>query len=125
MALVRVTVLKDFRATSLSTTEVTTGYQLGPLTTGQKVYAALHLTSASLGTTARMLAMIIQSATASAFGSPVTRVTFTRSTAQGAEWGTPAGSLSTEHSWFRANWTLTTAVSTGGTWKGLIYMGVR
>ena len=125
MALVRVTVLKDFRGTSLSTTDVTTGYQLGPLTTGQKVYAALHLTSASLGTTARMLAMIIQSATASGFGTPATRVTFTRSTAQGAEWGTPAGSLSTEHSWFRASCTLSTAASTGGTWKGIVYMGIK
>lgn len=125
MALVRVTALKDFRANALSTTDVSTGYQLGALTTGQFIYGGLHLTSASLGTTARVLVPVIQSATASGFGTPVDRITFSRSTAPGAEWGTRAGGLSTEHSWWRLKWTLTTAVSTGGTWKGLAYMGIR
>lgn len=125
MALVRITALKDFRNTGLSTTDQTTAYQLGALTTGQKVYAGLHLTSASLGTTARMLVFSIQSATASGFGSPTTRAQFTRSTEHGAEWATPAGGLSTEHSWWRAVWTLSTAASTGGVWKGLVYMGIK
>lgn len=125
MSLVRATALKDFRNTGLSTTDVTTGYQLGALTTGQRFYAGLHLTSASLGTTARMLAMVIQSATASGFGSPVARATFGLSTGQGAEWAAPAGGLSTEHSWWRASWTLSTGVSTGGTWKGLTWMGIK
>lgn len=124
MALVRLIALKDFTATALSTTAVTTGYQLGALTTQQKVYGALHLTS-GYGTTDRVLAMTIQSATASAFGSPATRITFTRSTAEGAEWGTPVGGLSTEHSWWRASWTMSTTASTGGTWKGLVGVGIR
>ena len=85
MALVRVTALKDFRANALSTTDVSTGHQLGALTTGQFVYGGLHLTSASLGTTARMFDAVIQSATASGFGSPSNRITFLRSTAAGAE----------------------------------------
>jgi hypothetical protein len=127
MALVRITALKDFRtaAAGLSVTDVSTGYQLGALTTGQKLYAGLHLTSASLGTTARMLAMSVQSATASAFGAPTTRAQFVLSTLQGAEWATPVGGLSTDHSWWRASWTLTTAVSTGGLWKGLVWMGIK
>lgn len=126
MALVRATALKDFRNTALSTTDLSTAYQLGALTTGQKVYAGLHLTSASLGTTARVLSMIVQSATVSGFGAPVSRATFVLSTVQGAEWAVPAGGLSTEHSWWRASWTLSTANnSTGGTWKGLVWMGIK
>lgn len=123
--LVQATALKDFRATALSTTDVTTGYQLGAATTGQKVYGGLHLTSASLGTTARMLVMVIQSASASGFGTPASRITFSLSTASDGEWGTPVGSLSTEHTWWRASWTLSTAASTGGAWKGLVWMGIR
>lgn len=122
MALIRATPLKDFRATSLSTTDVTTGYQLGALTTGQKAYAALHLTSVSTG---RSLVMIIQSATASGFGSPATRFTFALSSARGSTWGTPVTGLSTEHKWWRGSWTLSTAASTAGTWTGLVYMGIR
>ena len=125
MALVRVSALKDFRATALSTTDVTTGYQYGGLTSGQKFYAGLHLTSASLGTTARMLVMTIQSATASAFAAPTTRATFGLSTVIGSTWATPVGSLTTENLWWRGNWTLSTAASTGGVWKGLVYMGIK
>ena len=125
MALVRVSALKDFRANALSTTVVSTGYNLGAPTTGQKVYAALHLTSASLGTTSRMLVMTLQSASSSGF-SPQTQVaSFVLSTAAGAEWASPAGSLSTDRIWWRADWTLSTVVSTGGTWKGLTYMGIK
>ena len=125
MAMVRLTALKNFQTAGLSTTDVTTGYQLGALTTGQSVYGVFHLTSASLGTTARMFVPVIQSATASGFGSPSARITFSLSTAAGGEWGTPVGGLSTEHSWWRLSWTLTTAVSTGGVWKGLIGMGIK
>lgn len=127
MALVRATALKDFRVTGLSTTDVTTGYQIGALTTGQQLYAGLHLTSASLGTTARMFIMTIQSATASAFGAPSTRATFALSTVQGAEWAPPVGAISTEDTWWRATWTAATSVggSTGGAWKGLAWMGIK
>lgn len=125
MALARMTALKDFRVTALSTTAVTTGYQLGALTTGQRLYMAMHLTSASLGTTARMLLMAIQSATASGFGAPTTQGSFLLSSAQGGEVIPPVSNLSTEHSWFRASWTLSTGVSTGGTWKGLVEVGIK
>lgn len=125
MALVRMSALKDFRDTGLSTTDVTTGHQLGALSSGQKVYAAVHLTSASLGTTARMLVMTVQSATASGFGSPTARASFALSTLAGAEWATPVGGLSTEHSWWRASWALSTAASTGGVWKGLVEVGFK
>jgi hypothetical protein len=125
MALIRALPLKDFRDTALSTTDVSTGYQFGGVPSGQSFYAGMHLTCTSLGTTARVLAMIIQSATASGFGSPATRATFSLTTCEGAEWATPVTALSTEHKWWRANWTMSTAASTGGTWKGLVYMGIR
>ncbi len=128
MALVRMIPLKDFTATALSSGAVTTGYNLGALTTQQKAYAALHLTS-GYNSTDRTLNMTIQSATASAFGAPSTRFTFTRTTREGAEWGTPVGGLSTEHKWWRAVWTASTggstSTSTSGTWKGLVEMGIR
>lgn len=123
MALVRVTALKDFRANALSTTDVSTGYLLGGLSTGQKAYAGFNLTQAA--STARPLALIIQSATASGFGAPATRFTFALSSQIGGEWGVPVGGLSTEHKWWRANWTLSTAASTAGSVKGLVYMGIR
>ena len=126
MALVRISALKDFRAAALSTTDVSTGYNLGAPVAGQVLYGGLHVTNASLGTTARVLSMAIQSASSSAFGGVVTRVTFSLSTVLGAEWATPVSALSTDQQWWRANWTLSTvAGSTGGTWKGLIWMGLR
>jgi hypothetical protein len=125
MSLIKAVPLKNFLSNSLSTTAVSTAYEVGAATTGQKAYFGMHLTSASLGTTARVLVMTVQSATASGFGSPTTRATFTLSTQIGGQWGTPVGALSTEHKWWRTSWTLSTAASTGGTWKGLVYMGIR
>lgn len=125
MALVRVSALKDFRSVALSTTDVSTGYNLGGVQSGSKFYAGLHLTSASLGTTGRMLVMTVQSASSSGFGGAATRATFALSTAQGGEWAVPVGGFSTDQVWWRANWTLSTAVSTGGTWKGLVWMGIK
>jgi len=124
MGLVRASPLKDFRVTALSTTDVSTGYALGGgLTTGEKLYAALHLTAVS---TSRVLVMTIQSATASAFAAPTTRFTFSLTSEVGSTWGTPVANLSTEHKWWRANWTLSTVgLTTGGTWKGLVWAGMR
>lgn len=124
MALIRATPLKNFLTNRLSTTDVSTGYQLGAVTTGQKVYGALHVTS-GFGSTDRVMVMKIQSATASGFGAPADRITFALSTQHGSSWGTPVGGLSTEHSWWRASWTMSTAASTGGTWKGLVYVSIR
>lgn len=133
MALIRALVLKDFRASALSSGDASTAYQFGALTSGQQLYAGLHLTSVlgtgagNIGTTVRTLGLTIQSATASGFGSPTTQIaTLTRSTVEGAQWATPVGGLSTEHSWFRALWQASTAGSTGAvSWKGLVYMGIK
>lgn len=124
MGLVRASPLKDFRVTALSTTENSTAYSLGGgLTTGEKLYGAMHLTAVS---TARVLVMKIQSATASAFATPTDRFTFSLTSEVGSTWGAPISNLSTEHKWWRASWTLSTVgLTTGGTWKGLVWAGMR
>lgn len=127
MALVRCTPLKDFRTTaaSLSTSAAGTAFNIGAATIGQQLYGGLHLTSASLGTTARVLVMAIQSASSSGFGVLTTQLSFALSTGPGAEWATPVGSLSTDQIWWRVAWGLSTAASTGGVWKGLAWMGLK
>lgn len=124
MALIRAVPLKDFLAagSALSTCAAGTPFNLGGLTSGQRLFAGLHLTAVS---TARPLIMTVQSATASGFGAPSTQATFALTTEIGSTWATPVANLSTEHKWFRATWSLSTAASTGGTWRGLVYMGVR
>lgn len=123
MSVVRMTPLKEFLASALSTTDVTTGYNLGQLSSGQLIHGAWHLTS-GYGSTDRVIVAKIQTATASAFAAPSDRITFALSTAVGSTWGTPIAGASTEHLWYRASWTMSTAASTAGTWKGLIEVGI-
>lgn len=125
MALVRAIPLMDFRTAALSTTAVSTGYSFPPSTgVAQLVYGALHLSSGLVSTT-RILSMVIQSASSSGFGAATARITFTLSTgAPDAQWGTPAA-VSTDQPWWRASWTLSTATSTAGTWKGLVHFGLK
>lgn len=123
MSVVRVIALKDFLANALSTSQQTTPYNLGQLTCAEKIYGALHLTQA-YATTDRVLVADIQSATASGFGTPSSRITFALSTVAGSTWGTPIGGASTEHLWYRGNFTMSTAASTGGSWKGLLEVGI-
>jgi hypothetical protein len=127
MALVRAVPLKNFMVNPLSTTDVSTGYQVGGVPAGQMLYAGLHLTAGFTCSTDRKLSMVVQSATASAFAAPAARATFTLSTKVGAQWSTPAGGFSTEHKWWRASWTMSTAgaPSTGGIWYGLVHMGIK
>lgn len=125
MALVRAIPLVNALTAALSTSDVSTGYNFAPSTVSpQKVYAALHLSSGFI-TTGRMLSIVIQSASSSGFPAGVAnRVTFTLSTVQGAQWGTPAA-VSTDQPWWRASWTMSTALSTGGTWKFLTHFGLK
>ena len=127
MALVRAVPLSNALASALSTTAVSTGYNVGAAIAGQKVYAALHVmpTAGSGATsTARVLSMVVQSASSSGFGGATARITFTLSTAQGAQWGTPVAP-STDHPWWRTSWTMSTVASTGGSWKWLVHMGLK
>ena len=120
--LVRAVPLKDFRATALSTTASGTAFDVGQAASSQSVYGALHLTCASTG---RTLVMKIQSATSSGFTSATDRITFSASTFVGSTWAAPLTGLSTDPTFWRATWTLSTAASTAGTWKGLTWMGIE
>jgi hypothetical protein len=124
MALIRATALKDFRVNPLTTTDVSTGYQVGQVGAGQKLYGGFHLTQASTG---RPLVMSVQGATASGFGSPTTIFNFALSSARGSTWGScsTGGLASTELKWWRLSWSLSTAASTAGSWNGIGYIGIR
>lgn len=120
MAIVRAVPLKDFLATALSTTGVGTAYSTVAPVSGQRTYAALHLTAVS---TARSFVGAIQSASSSGFGSITTEISFAMTSESGSTWkyATP----STDRPWRRASWTLSTAgLTTGGTWNGLIWAGL-
>lgn len=122
MPLIRAVPLKDFRATALSTTANGTALSTEAPTAGQRLYAALHLLSAS---TARTFVGTIQSASSSGFGTKTTEITFSLTTVAGATWAELA-SPSTDRPWRRATWTISTAGgSTGGTWTGLFWVGLR
>lgn len=122
MALVRAVPLKDFLSSALSTTDVSDAYSTQTPVSGQSVYAALHLTAAS---TARSFVATIQSASSSGFGSLTTEVSFSLTSEAGSSWQVDS-SPSTDRPWRRASWTLSTAGgSTGGSWNGLIWVGIR
>ena len=122
MPLIKVTPLKDFRETALSTSANGSAYSTVAPVTGQFLYAALHLTAVSTG---RTLVWSIQSASSSGFGSVTTELQFALSTVRGSTWK-ETSSLSTDRPWRRASWALSTSGgSTGGTWNGLIYAGLK
>lgn len=116
--------LHDFTGTALST-GVTNGtaFQFGAVSTCQALYAGLHVTalSTTLGTT---ITGVIQAATSSGFASPSTRITFTAQSCKAASWATPvaASALSTDQLFWRAQFTVSTGTSTGGSANGLIWM---
>jgi len=80
-------------------------YELGALSSGQYLYAALHVTSAS----GDSLVVKIQSDSAEGFASPTDRVTFTTVTGATAEWATRIDGSSNPitDTWWRATWDVT------------------
>ncbi len=123
--IVRVTPLKDFRATALSTSQSGTIFDLGGVAAGEKLYAALHLTQ-GFASTARVLAANVQSASSSGMTGAANRATFALSTVAGSSWAPPASGFSSDHRFWRSDFAMSTAAgSTGGSWKGLVEMGIR
>jgi len=122
MPLVKIMPLKDFRATALSTSGSGTAKSSDAPVSGQKLYAGLHLTQVSTG---RSFVGLIQSASSSGFGSVTNEITFALTSERGSTWK-ETSTLSTDRPWRRFSWTLSTAGgSTGGSWKGLSWMGLR
>ena len=121
--IIRVTSLKDFRATGLSTTQSGTAFDLGARLSTEKLHAFMHLTQVSTG---RVFVAKVQSATSSGFAAPADRVTFLLTSAVGSTGPAPLGAFSTDHRFWRSNFTLSTVgLTTGGTWKGLVEMGLQ
>lgn len=81
--------------------------QLGAVGSGQRLYAALHLTAL----TGTSLAMKIQSAPTSGFSSPTDRLIFSAATGAIGIWAAPVAGPITD-TWWRATWTLTGTSST-------------
>jgi len=78
------------------------GYQLGTISSTQKLYAVLHVTAAS--GTSPTLDAIIQSDNNSGFTTPLTRVTFTQKTAIGSQWSEVSGAITDDY--WRVNYTI-------------------
>lgn len=94
VAAVRGRVLKT-KASVSSTGATGTAYQLGAVSSGQYLYAALHTLSA--GTT---LTGVVESAADNTFSGATTRITFSGVTAQGGTWGTRVAGAITD-TWYR------------------------
>jgi len=99
MGLLRGTIMHNAtRTTSASGT----ARQLGAVSATQKLYAALHVLSASAGDT---LDVIVESDNAEGFPSTTTRITFTQVAAIGAQFATPVAGAITDD-WWRIGWTV-------------------
>lgn len=79
-----------------------TARQLGAVSSQQRLYAALHVLSAS--GTSPTLAVKVQSDDNSGFTSATDRITFTTATAAGSQWGSVDGAVADD--WWRVNFTI-------------------
>lgn len=112
--LVKGTVLHNGTQTATGTG---TGYLIGAASSGQRVYGALHVLSASASDT---LDVVVQSDTASNFPSPVTALTFAQQTAVGSDWQSAAGPIT--DTYYRVSFTL------GGTspsFEFVVVLGIK
>lgn len=79
-----------------------TGRQLGAVVAGKKMYAALHVLSAS--GTSPTLDVIVQSDDNSGFTSPTTRITFSQATGATSAWGSVDGAVTDDY--WRVSYTI-------------------
>lgn len=96
-----------------------TAFNLGAVSSTQKIYAALHVLSVS--GTSPTLAVKIQSDDASGMASPLDRITFTTATASSSQWATPVAGPITD-TWWRVNFTI------GGTspsFNFVVFLGIQ
>ncbi|MFE1749004.1 hypothetical protein ACFW88_00360 [Streptomyces anandii] len=90
--------------TARTTTGTGTALNVGAVTAGKRLYAALHVLSAS-GTTPSLTARV-ESAPDNTFASPTTRLTFDAATAVGGQSLRTAGTAITD-AWWRVAWAIT------------------
>jgi hypothetical protein len=84
-----------YNSTSVGTTGNSSGFQLGAVTSTQKVYAILHVTRVS--GTDPTLDVVIESDNGSGFGTPLERITFTQMTAIGSQWIELSGAITDDY----------------------------
>lgn len=89
--------------TARTATGVGTGLNLGALAAGQRLFAALHVLSAT-GTTPS-LTVRVESDSDNTWASPTTRATFTAATAAGGQSAEVTGPVT--DAWWRVAWTIT------------------
>lgn len=89
--------------TARTATGTGTGLNLGAVATNKRLYAALHVLSAS-GTTPSLTARV-ESSVDNTFASPTTRLTFTAATASGGQIQRTSGTAITD-TWWRVAWTI-------------------
>lgn len=87
---------------SRTSSSVGTGRQLGAVTAGKSIYAALHVISAS--GTSPTLDVIVQSDDNSGFTTPTTRITFTQATGRTSELLSLAGAVTDDY--WRVSYTI-------------------
>lgn len=87
---------------AITATGTSTARNLGAVASGEKVYAGLHVISAS--GTAPTLDVTVDSDDAMAFTTGTTRITFTQATAATSEWASADGAIT--DTWWRIGYTL-------------------
>lgn len=100
--------------TARTATGTGTGLNLGAVTVGKRMYAALHVLSVS-GTTPSITARV-ESSVDNTFASPTTRLTFTAATAVGGQALRTDGTAITD-TWWRIAWTIS------GTTPSFLFVG--
>lgn len=98
-----------------------TALQLGALTTGKRLYAALHVLSVA-GTSTPTITVEIESDSQQDFGgTPETRLSFTAATARGGQILRTDGTAHAD-TWYRPTWTIT---GTNPSFLFVVALGVR
>lgn len=90
------------QGTARTSTGTGTGYQLGAVTSAQRIYCCLHVLSVS-GTTPS-ITVSLQSSVDNTFASPTTRLTFAADTAIDGQALSLLGAVTDQ--WWRAAWTI-------------------
>jgi hypothetical protein len=90
------------QGTARTTTGTGTGFQIGAVTTAQRMYACLHVLSVT-GTTPS-ITVSLQSSVDNTFASPTTRITFVADTAIDGQALSLLGAVT--DTWWRAAWTI-------------------
>jgi hypothetical protein len=80
-----------------------TAIQIGAVTAGKSLYAALHVYSIS-GSATPTITVKVQSDDNSGMSSPTDRITFTAATAVGGQYSSVAGAVTDD--WWRITWTI-------------------